>query len=146
MSALMDTYETGFAKLLYQAVALADIAENDATSPLAFIRWSLHTASPGANEATGTQATSEAGHAPYARISVARTTAGHAVASGVATPVANVDFAACTSGTATASHFGHGTATSGAGSLIIYGAITPSISISAGVTPRLTTASSVTFA
>jgi len=145
MSNLMDAYETAFAKLLYQAVAIADIAENDATSPLANIRWSLHTASPGSNESTGTQATSEAGHAPYARVSVARTTAGHAVSSGVVTPVANVDFAACTSGTSTVTHFGHGTATSGAGSLIIYGTVTPNISVSAGVTPRLTTASTVTW-
>lgn len=146
MSALMDTYETGFAKLLYQAVALANIADNAASAPLTNIRYSLHTASPGSNEATGTQATSEAAHAPYARISVARTTAGHAVASGVVNPAANVDFAACTSGTSTVTHFGNGTATSGAGSLIIYGAVSPNISVSAGVTPRLTTATAITWA
>lgn len=145
MANLMDAYETSFAKLLYQAVAIADIADNDATSPLAFIRWSLHTASPGANEATGTQATSEAAHAPYARISVGRTTTGHSVASGVASPAANVDFAACTSGTATVTHFGNGTATSGAGSLIVYGTVTPNISVAAGVTPRLTTGTTITW-
>lgn len=146
MSALLDAYETGFAKLLYQAVALANIADNAASAPLTNIRYSLHTADPGSNEATGTQATSEAAHAPYARVSVARTTTGHGVASGVASPNANVDFSAATSGTATVSHFGNGTATSGAGSLILRGAVTPNISVAAGVTPRLTTATAITWA
>ena len=143
MANLTDAYETSFAKLLYQAVAIADIAENDSTTPLASIRYSLHESSPGD---AGDQTSNEGNYAPYVRVSVARTTTGHTVASGAASPAATVAFAACTSGTDTITHFGNGTATSGAGSLIVYGTVTPNISVAAGVTPQLTTATTITWA
>jgi hypothetical protein len=59
-------------------------------------------------------------------------------------PAANVDFPACTGGTATITHFGIGTALSGAGVLLYKGTVTPNIAVSSGVTPRLTTASTIT--
>jgi hypothetical protein len=59
-------------------------------------------------------------------------------------PVANIDFANCTAGTNTITYFGVGTASTGAGVLYYSGTVTPSISVSSGVTPRLTTASTIT--
>jgi hypothetical protein len=47
-----------------------------------------------------------------------------------------VQFAQCTGGTATASHFGIGTDLSGNGNLIFKGALTSSLSISNGIQPQ----------
>lgn len=102
---------------------------------------SLHTADPGE---AGSQTTSECAYGPYARVAVARSGAGFTVTSNSVSPAANVDFPAATSGSETATHWGIGTASSGAGVLLYSGTISPNIVISTGVQPRLTTASTVT--
>lgn len=102
---------------------------------------SLHSADPGE---TGTQSTNEVSYTSYARVAVARSGAGWTVSANSVSPAANIDFPACTGSTATATHFGVGTDSSGTGKLLYYGAISPSISISTGVTPRLTTATAIT--
>jgi hypothetical protein len=136
-----NTFENDFLKLIFNGTAIADIAENDTTSPLANIRVSLHTADPGE---AGSQTTNETSYGAYVRVSVARTTAGWTVTNNSVSPAAIISFPACTSGTATITHVGIGTATSGVGKLLYKGTVTPNISVSAGVTPRLTTASTVT--
>lgn len=102
---------------------------------------SLHTADPGE---AGSQTTSECAYGPYARVAVARSGAGFTVTSNSVSPAANVDFPAATSGSETATHWGIGTASSGAGVLLYSGTISLNIVISTGVQPRLTTASTVT--
>jgi hypothetical protein len=102
---------------------------------------SLHTADP--NE-TGDQTTSETSYTSYARVAVARSGAGWTVTNNSVSPAATISFPACTGSTATITHFGIGTASSGAGVLLYKGAVTPNISVSTGVTPQLTTASAVT--
>lgn len=102
---------------------------------------SLHTADPGE---AGNQTTSEVSYTGYARVGVARSGSGWTVTGNSVSPAANIDFGPCTAGSATATHFGIGTAVSGTGKLLYKGAITPNISISNGVTPRLTTASAIT--
>lgn len=87
--------ETGIMKLLFQAVAWANIADNTATSPDTNISMALHTADPGE---AGTQSTSEATYTSYARQNVARTTGGFSESGGVVSPVANVSFPAATGG------------------------------------------------
>lgn len=136
-----NTFETDWLGLIFNATAIANIADNAAASPLTNLFVSLHTADPGE---AGTQSTSETTYTGYARVSVARTSGGWTVAAGSVSPVANIDFGACTAGTATITHFGVGVATSGATKLLYSGTVTPNISVSAGVTPRLTTASTVT--
>lgn len=136
------TFENDLLKLIFNAVAIANIADNASASPLTSLRYSLHTASPEA----GNQSTSEATYGPYIRVSVGRTTTGHTVTASSVSPAANVTFAACTSGTSTVTHAAIGTATSGTGKVLFAGTVTPNISVSAGVTPRLTTASTVTLA
>lgn len=135
-----NTFEADLLKLIFQAVAIADIAENDTSSPLTNLQISLHTADPGE---AGDQTTSEATYTSYARVAVARTTGGFAITGNSISPVANIDFPACTGGTNTITHFGVGTASSGAGKLLYSGTVTPNISVSSGVTPRLTTASTI---
>lgn len=102
---------------------------------------SLHTADPGE---AGDQTTSECTYGSYARIAVARSGAGFTVTSNSVSPAAAVTFPEATSGTQTATHFGVGTASSGAGVLLYKGAISPNIAIATGVTPQLTTASAIT--
>jgi hypothetical protein len=101
----------------------------------------LHTADPGE---TGDQTTNEVAYTGYGRVAVARSGAGWTVAANSVSPAANIDFGACTAGTATATHFSVGTASTGTGKVLYKGAISPSIAISAGVTPRLTTATAIT--
>lgn len=102
----------------------------------------LHTADPG--EAGSAQTTSEVAYTGYARVGVARSGAGFTRTANSISPAANVDFPPCTAGTATATYFSIGVASTGAGQILYRGPLTPSIAIAAGVTPRITTASTIT--
>lgn len=136
-----NTFENDLLKLIFNATAIADLADNDATSPLTTLRVALHTADPGE---AGSQNTTEATYGAYARVSVARTTAGWTVVNNSVSPAATISFPTATSGTNTITHASVGTATSGAGKILYKGAVTPNISVTTGVTPRLTTASAIT--
>jgi len=137
-----NTFEDDVLQLIFNATSIANVAGPATTGALTNLWVSLHNTSPGE---TGGQNTGEVTYGGYARVSVARTTGGWSISSGVASPVAAITFGACTAGTATAGYVGIGTASSGAGKLICYGTITPSISISSGVTPSLTTSTTITL-
>jgi hypothetical protein len=136
-----NAFETALLQLIFNATAIADLAENDATSPATNLHVSLHTADPGE---AGTQSTNEIAYTSYARVAVARTAGGWTVSGNTVQPAANIDFPAGTGGSGTATHFGIGVASSGAGVLLYKGAITPNIVCGDGVTPRLTTATAIT--
>lgn len=136
-----NTFENDLLKLIFNGTPIADLADNDATAPLTDLQVSLHTADPGE---AGDQTTSEATYTGYARVAVARTTAGWTVTNNSVSPFANIDFPLCTAGTNTITHFGVGTAATLAGKLLYSGTVTPNIAVSNGVIPRLTTASAIT--
>lgn len=136
-----NTFENDLLKLIFNGTAIADIAENDTTAPLTNLYVALHTADPGE---AGDQTTNECAYTGYARVAVARTTGGWVVTNNSVSPAANIDFPECTAGTETATHFSVGTLATTAGKLLYSGTITPNIAISAGVIPRLTTASAIT--
>jgi len=136
-----NAFENSLLKLIFNATAIANLADNATSSPLTNLYVSLHTADPGE---AGDQSTSEATYTGYARVAVLRTSGGWTVTNNSVSPVANIDFPNCTGGTNTVTYFGVGTASSGAGVLYYSGTVTPSISVSSGVTPRLTTASTIT--
>lgn len=136
-----NTFENDILKLIFNGTAIADLAENDATSPLASLYLSLHTADPGE---AGDQTTNETTYTGYARVAVTRDGTGFTVTGNSVSPAANVVFGECSAGTATITHAAVGTAASGAGKLLYKGAVSPNIAVSAGVTPRLTTASAIT--
>lgn len=139
-----NTFSNDLLKLIFNATAIANIADNAASSPLTNLEVSLHTADPGAS---GNQTTSEAAYTSYTRVAVARTTGGWTAASSQSTsPVANIDFPAATGGSETETHFAIGTAHTSTGKILYSGTVTPNIVVSNGVTPRLTTASTVTEA
>ncbi len=136
-----NTFENDLVKLIFNATAIANIADNAASSPLTNLYVSLHTADPGE---AGSQTTSECAYTSYARVAVARTSGGWTVTNNSVSPAANIDFPEATGGTETATYFAVGTATSGTGKILYSGTISPSISISSGVTPRLTTSTAIT--
>lgn len=136
-----DTFENDLMKLIFQATAIANIADNASSSPLTSLYVSLHTADPGES---GSQTTSEATYTSYARVAVLRSSSGFTVTANSVSPFADISFPAATGGTNTITHFAIGTASSGAGKVLYSGAVSPSISVSTGVTPILTTASTIT--
>lgn len=136
-----NTFENDLLQLIFNAVAIANIADDAAASPLTNLYVSLHTSDPGE---AGNQTTNECAYGSYARVAVARSGSGWTVSGASVSPAANIDFPAATSGSETATHFGVGTAASSTGKLLYSGTITPNIAITSGVTPRLTTATAIT--
>ncbi len=137
-----STFDNDWLKLIFNATAIANIADNAASSPLTNLFVALHTADP---TAAGTQSSSEIAYTGYARVSVARTSGGWTVTSASVSPVAAITFGAMTAGAGgTATFWSVGVATSGATKILYSGAISPTISVVNGVTPQLTTASTVT--
>lgn len=136
-----DTFENDILKLIFNATAIANIADNAGASPLVNLFVSLHTADPGES---GTQTTSECAYTSYARVTIARTGVGWTVSGNSVSPASAITFPACTGGTETATYAAVGVASSGSSKILYSGAISPSISISSGVTPQLTTSSTIT--
>jgi hypothetical protein len=133
--------ENDLLKLIFNATAIANIADNASSSPNTNVYVSLHTADPGE---AGDQTTSEATYTSYARVAVARNAAWTVTANSVS-PASTIAFPAGSGGSGTVTHFGVGKASSGAGVLWFSGTVTPNIVTGNGVTPQLTTASTITL-
>lgn len=137
-----NDFENDFLRLIFNASAIANLADNAAASPLTSLFVSLHTADPGE---AGTSATSEIAYTGYARIGVARTTGGWTVTANSVSPFAAIVFGAMTAGAGgTATHFAVGVASTGATKVLYKGTITPNIVVTNGVTPSLSTATVIT--
>jgi hypothetical protein len=130
-----NVFENGLLSLIFENANYANVGDatglrGSSTAGVFYI--SVHTANP--NE-TGTQATSEAAYTSYARQSVARSTAGWTVASGVCDNDGAINFPQATGGSETETHFGIGSDVSGTGNLFMWGALTSSLAVSSGITP-----------
>lgn len=136
-----NTFENDLLLLIFNATAIANIADNAATAPLTNLYVSLHTGDPGE---AGTQTTSESAYTSYARVAAARTSGAWTVTANSVSPVADITFPAATGGTETVTHFAVGTDVSGTGKILYSGTVTPNISVTSGVTPAVTTASTIT--
>ena len=134
-----NAFETDMLELWFNATAIANLADNAATAPATTITVALHTASPGEG---GNMSTNEATYTSYARQTVARTSGGWSISGDTASPVADIDFPEATGGSETITHFSVGTGV--ANNMLYYGTVTPNIVVTAGVTPRLTMASTIT--
>lgn len=120
--------------LIFNATAWADIAENDATSPLTNLYLSLHTADPGVGNS---QLTNETAYTNYVRIAIPRTTGGWDVPAAAATAnAALAQFAQCGVTGATLTHVAIGTAASGAGTVLYAGALSSSLAVANGIQPQ----------
>jgi hypothetical protein len=133
-----NSLENSLLLLLFNNTNIANVG--DATgvrgsTTAGSLYFSLHTADPGE---AGDQTTSEISYTGYARVAVARSGAGFVVTTNSVAPAADVTFGAMTAGTGgTATHFGVGTAASGAGVLLYKGTYTPNQVVGVGVTPRI---------
>lgn len=137
-----NTFENDLLKLIFNGTAIANLADDAGTSPLGNLYVSLHTADPGE---AGDQTTNECAYSTYARQAVARTSGGWTVTANSVSPVADISFPAGASGDSeTATHFAVGTDASGAGKILYSGTLAPNIAIAEGVTPKVTTASTIT--
>jgi hypothetical protein len=139
-----NAFETAILGLLFENTAITNFGDAGglrATATAGDLFFSLHTADP---DEAGSQTTNEVAYTSYARVSVARSAAGWTVTGNAVALDADVVFPAGTGGSGTATHWGLGTLTSGAGVLLYKGAISPSIVCGNGVTPRLTAGTVVT--
>lgn len=130
-----NVFENGLLSLIFENANYANVGDatglrGSSTAGVFYI--SLHESNP---DETGSQTTNEGNYTSYARVSVARSTAGWSVASGVADNDATITFPACTGGSDTETHFGIGSDSSGAGNLFMWGALTASLAVSNGITP-----------
>ena len=137
-----DTFENDLLKLIFNATAIANIADNAASSPLTNLYVALHTADPGES---GTQSTSEISYTGYARVAVARTSGGWTITSSSVSPAADITFGTMTAGTGgTATYASIGVASSGATKILYSGALSPSQVVANGVAPIVKAGSTIT--
>lgn len=128
-----NTFENDLLKLIFNATAIANLADNAASAPLTNLYLALHTADPGE---AGNQTTNEATYTSYARIAVARTSGGWTVSSNSAVNTALAQFPQCTGGTNTITHVSIGTDSSGTGKILYSGALNSSLAVSNLIQPQ----------
>lgn len=139
---ISDTTETAVLALIFNATTWANYAINATASPETNIVCALHTADPGDS---GAQNTTEAAYTSYARVNVARTSGGWTVTGGSVSPVAAITFPAGTGGSGTVTYFSTGKSGGGASAILWSGTCTPNIVTGNGITPSLTTATTITL-
>lgn len=135
MAAATDVFEDGLLSLIFTNADYANVGDAGGLrgSATAGVFWiSLHTASP---TDTGNQTSSEAAYTDYGRVSVARSTAGWTVTSGVADNDAAITYPTASGGSETETNFGIGSAQTTAGNLFIHGSIPTPLAVSTGITP-----------
>lgn len=125
-----DSWESGLLLLIFNGTAFTGIAQNHATPSDLYL--GLHVADPGD---TGTRTTSPANYPGYAVKQLARTTANFTVSGSTVSFVANQDFPTSTGAGTTMTHW---SLSNSAGTILYYGAISPTIPVAAsGVPPRI---------
>jgi hypothetical protein len=142
--------ESAILNLIFRATAWANYADNASSTPETNIVIALHTADPGEQ---GFQNTSETAYTLYTRVNVARSNAGWNLlgsvvspdAPGLVSPVANIDFPAGSGAPDTVTFFSTGKSGGGATAILWSGSVSPSIATGSGITPRLTTATTITL-
>lgn len=133
---MTNAFETALLNHYFTNAAHANVGDAGGLQPstaAGSMYISLHTADP---TETGDQTSSECDYTSYARVAVARSAGGFTVSGNNVSNTAAVTFPQCTGGSNTATHFGVGSATSGAGNLFMSGALDSSLAISNGITPE----------
>ena len=144
------TFAGDLLQLVFDGKAIGYIADNTATTPSTIIWFALHTAQPSSDDQTG----SEAAYTGYTRISAARSTATSAFSYTAASsagagaklnPTANITFPIATGSSEVETYFSMGLSSAGTGKILWSGSLSPTISVMNGVTPRLTTGTTITL-
>ena len=130
-----NLHETAYLKLVFQNVAMANIGDASGIQPSATtgsLYLALYTADP-TDADSGTEAT----YTSYARKAVVRSSAGWTVSGAVVTNAAIVTFPISTGVNNTITHFAVRAALTG-GDLVGSGALTSSLLVENGDTPKFT--------
>lgn len=132
---MSNASETNLLLLLFNNTDWANVGDaaglqNSAAAGTFYV--ALHTDDPGD---AGNQTTSEVSYTGYARVAVARSAGGFTVSGAQVSNTAAVQFGECTAGSATATHFSVGLASTSTGDILYSGALSASRAISAGITP-----------
>jgi hypothetical protein len=127
------TFSNDLIALIFNATAIANIADNASSSPITNLYLSLHTSDPGVG---GSQTTNETSYTNYVRVAVVRSGSGWTVSGGVAQNAALVQFAQCGASGATITHVAIGTASSSTGKVLYAGALNSSLAVSNGIQPQ----------
>ena len=114
------TLANALLKLLFQAIAIANLADNADAAPLTDLQLALHTDDPGVG---GDQTTNEASYGSYARIAVVRSAVGWTVTGNDAVNAAEILFPEATSGDEVLTHVSVGYLGAGAGTIITRAAL-----------------------
>ncbi len=139
---ISNTTENAILDLVFSATTWANYAINASSSPETNIIVAGHTADPADG---GTQSTTESAYTSYARVNVARSSGWAAASGGSVSPAATIGFPAGTGGSGTMSHFSTGKSGGGATAILWSGTVTPNIVCGSGITPQLTTATTITL-
>lgn len=139
-----DLFENDLLELVFQNIDFANIGDaaglqNSAAAGSFHI--SLCTADPG--DTATSQAANESAYTNYARVAVARSAGGWTVSTNTASNAAAITFPQGGATGSTITHFGIGSASSGAGNLFLKGSLASSLSVSNGITPSFAVAALV---
>ena len=129
-----NLHENAYLKLVFQNIAIANIGDAGGLQPSAAagnLYLALYTTDP-----TDTDSGVETTYSGYARVAITRSAVGFSVADNIASNVSEALFPVSVGGSSTISHWGLRTAASG-GDLLGSGALTGSVTIDVGDTPRV---------
>ena len=133
----------GIIGLIFNGIAIAGLAQKNA-SPIYTLYVALHTADPTAG---GYQNSNEISYTGYARVAIPRDGSGWTISGNSVAPFDLIAFPQSGGGVGgTATYWSIGVASSGAGTLLYTGPLSPTIVVSTSVTPEITQASTVTEA
>lgn len=130
-----NTFETALLNHYFNNAAHANIGDAaglPGSTAAGSFYIALYTADPGE---TGTAVTNETAYTNYARVAVARSSAGFTVSGNNVSNAAVVTFPTGGATGATITHFGIVSTASGAGDLHMSGALTASLAVSNGIAP-----------
>lgn len=134
-----NAFETDLLELIFNGTTIPNLADDAGSSPATSITVALHTSDPGEG---GDQSTNEATYTGYTRVQVDRDNTGWVVSGNQVSPAATISFPAASGGSETITHFSVGT---GVGDyMLISGTVSPTIAVSEGVTPQLSTSTVLT--
>lgn len=131
-----DTFESGILRLIFENTTFAGIGDGtglvgSGTPGVFYISLST-----GTLDDTHLQNQTETTYTSYARVSVARSTAGWTISSDTADNDAAITFVEGTGGSGTVTDFGIGDGSSGATAMHFYGALDSSLVVGVGVQPE----------
>lgn len=130
---LGSTTANELAALIFNATTMADIAENDSSSPATAFDVALHTSSPGAG---GTMSTNEAAYTDYARVTVARTSGGWTVVAANVSNTTAITFPQASGGPESETDFSIGKTGGGTAQILFFGALDSPLAVADLITPE----------